>query len=98
MEITYANKKVKAVCTNASEAEKQYGKKMAAKIHRHIDEITAAVSIEMLVQSRIGQCHKLQGNRKKQYAMHLEEPYRLVFVVLEGETQIARIQEITDYH
>jgi plasmid maintenance system killer protein len=44
-------------------------KNMAAKIHQRIDEITAADSVEVLIQYKIGGCHILKGDRKKQYAM-----------------------------
>lgn len=98
MEINYKNSKIKAVCTNISEAVKKYRIEMAKKIHLRIDQLRAAESIDTLLKHSIGKCHKLKGNRKEQYAMHLEEPYRLVFVVSEGKIQIARILEIVDYH
>ena len=47
--------------------------------NQRIDEIKAALSVEMLLQFKIGRCHKLKGNRKDQYAMDLVHPYRLVF-------------------
>lgn len=98
MEIEYKSRRLKKVCTIAREAEKEHGEKMAAKIHQRIDEITAADSVEQLIQYRIGGCHILKGNRKKQYAMDLVQPYRLVFEVNGSAIQIARVIEIVDYH
>lgn len=98
MNITYKNHKIEKICTNASAASKQYGIKMAEKIHQRIDELTAADSVECMIQFRIGRCHPLHGNRAHQYALDLVHPYRLVFEKHGEEIQIAHILEITDYH
>ena len=52
----------------------------------------------MLIQYRIGRCHELKGKRKKQYAMDLVHPYRLIFERRGTEIQIAYIMDIVDYH
>lgn len=98
MQIEYKNRGLEKVCTNAAVAEKKHGKDMAAKIHQRIDEIAAAGSVETLIQYRIGGCHILKGARKKQYAMVLVQPYRLVFEMNGSEVQIVRVIEIIDYH
>ena len=98
MDITYKNKKIEKVCTDAKAAERTYGREMAEKIHHRIDEIDAADTVEMMVQFRIGRCHPLARNRKGQYAVDLIHPYRLVFEKNGDEIQIANILEIVDYH
>lgn len=98
MKISYKSRKIEKVCTNASEAEKRYGSKMAEKIHQRIDEIDASDTVEFMLQFHIGRCHALKGNRKNEYAMDLVHPYRLVFKKIEDEIQIAYIMEIVDYH
>ncbi|MCR5702440.1 MAG: type II toxin-antitoxin system RelE/ParE family toxin [Lachnospiraceae bacterium] len=98
MNVTYRNKKIEKVCTNAKMAERTYGKEMADKIHQRIDEIIAADTVEMMVQFHIGRCHPLTQNRKGQYAVDLIHPYRLVFEKKGYEIQIANILEIVDYH
>lgn len=98
MKITYKNNKIKKVCTNVSEAEKRHGLEMAEKIMLRIDQISAALSVEMMIQFRIGRCHPLKGNRKNQFAVDLVHPYRLVFEKKGTEIQIANIIEIIDYH
>lgn len=98
MDITYKNKKIKKVCTDANAAEKMYGRKMAEKIQQRIDQITAADSVEMLIEFHIGRCHPLTQNRKGQYAVDLVHPYRLVFEKKGDEIQIAIVLEIVDYH
>jgi len=98
LEITYRNKKIQKVCTDAKIAEKTYGKEMAYKIHQRIDEIAASDRVEILIMYHIGRCHPLVNNRDGQYAMDLVHPYRLVFEKKGDEIQIANILEIVDYH
>ncbi|MCD8231147.1 MAG: type II toxin-antitoxin system RelE/ParE family toxin, partial [Clostridiales bacterium] len=64
----------------------------------NIQELTAAETVEMMIQFHIGRCHALKGNRKNQYALDLVHPYRLVFEKQGEEVQIAYILEIVDYH
>ena len=98
MDITYKNKRIEKVCTDAKTAERNYGQDMADKIHQRVDEINAADTVELMIQFRIGRCHPLSQNRKGQYAVDLVHPYRLVFEKKGGEIQIANILEIVDYH
>lgn len=98
MQIEYKNKKIKKICTIASAAEKEYGSRMAEKIHQRIDEISAADSVEQMIQFKIGRCHPLHQNRKGQYAVDLVHPMRLIFEKNGNEIQIANIIQITDYH
>ncbi|HHU07001.1 MAG TPA: plasmid maintenance system killer protein [Clostridiaceae bacterium] len=98
MEVTYRNRKIERICTDARIAERTYGSEMANKIHQRIDQITAADTVEVLVKFRIGRCHPLSQNRKGQYAMDLVHPYRLVFEKHGEEIQVANILEIVDYH
>lgn len=63
LQIKYKNKKIEKVCTNAYEAEKKYGSKIAEKIHQRIDELSAADSVEDMVKYHIGRCHSLNGDR-----------------------------------
>ena len=98
MDITYKNKKIEKICTDAKTAERTYGREMAEKIHQRIDEITVADTVEMMTQFHIGRCHPLSQNRKGQYAVDLVHPYRLVFKKNGDKIQIANILEIVDYH
>lgn len=98
MDIKYKNKKLQKICTDADTARKTYGKRMAAKIHTRIAELDAADDVETMVRYRIGRCHALTGNRKGQFALDLEHPYRLIFTEVNTEIQVVCIVEITDYH
>jgi len=98
LEVTYKNASIRKVCTDASVAEKKYDSRMAELIQQRITQIQAADTVEEMIQFRIGRCHPLSGNRKKQYAVDLVHPLRLVFEKKGNEIQIANILEIVDYH
>jgi len=98
LDITYKTRKLEKICTDVKAAEKAHGPEMADIIHQRIDEITAAETVEMMIQFHIGRCHPLRQNRKGQYAVDLVHPYRLVFEKHGNTIQIAHILEIIDYH
>lgn len=98
MLVTYKNDKLEQICTNASVAERKYNYAMAVKIQACMDVIEAADCVETLVNNRIKGCHRLKGKRRNQYSMHLVEPFRLVFSIIENTVEIALIEEIVDYH
>ena len=98
MLIEYENKDIKRACTNATDAKIKYGERMAELIHQRIDEITAADSVEQMIQFGIGRCHPLHNNRKGQYAVDLVHPKRLVFKKIKDEIRIVCVIEIIDYH
>jgi Plasmid maintenance system killer protein len=98
LNITYKNKKIEKICTDAKTAERSYGRQMAERIHLRVDQIEAADTVEMMIQFHIGRCHPLSQDRKGQYAVDLVHPYRLIFEKKDGDVQIANIVEIVDYH
>ena len=100
MKIHYKNKKLEKICTDYEEAKKCYNINMAKKIGYAIMVINSASTVEFLIQNKICKCHKLKNNRKNEFSMHLEEPYRLIF---EEENKILKLKEvkiisIVDYH
>ena len=86
------------MCTDASAAEKKYGREMAGKIQQRIDEICASESVEQMIQFHVGRCHPLHQNRQNQYAVDLVHQMLLVFEKQGVEVQLANIIEIIDYH
>lgn len=98
MKICYRNKQIQKVCTNASYARKEYGSSNAVLIEQRIGELSAHDTVESLILNKAGRCHKLKGNLKDFYAVDLSHPLRMIFTVTGNEIQIARIEEIVDYH
>ena len=98
MDITYKNKKIEKVCTDAKISDRTYGNEMSEKIQMRIGEIEAAETVEEMIKYHIGRCHPLTNNRKGQYAVDLVHPSRLVFKKYGNEIQVAHIMVIVDYH
>lgn len=98
VDITYKSKKLEKECTNRAICRKKHGDKMAKVIFMRIDQISAATFVEELVVNKIGRCHALIGERDRQYAIDLMQPYRLIFEKHGDTIQIANILEIVDYH
>ena len=98
MDIEYKDNGITKLYTEASAAEKKYGREMAEKIQLRIDQILSADTVEQMIQYHIGRCHPLHQNRKNQYAVDLVHPMRLVFEKRGTQIQIANITEIVDYH
>ena len=69
MEISYKNKKIMKVCTDAKVSDRTYGNEMSEKIQMRIGEIEAADTVEDMIKYHIGRCHPLTNNRKGQYAV-----------------------------
>lgn len=98
MEITYKNKKLQKICTDFTKAERTYGQDMAFKIYQRINEIHASPNVDIMIRDHLGGCHRLNQDRKGQFAVHLKQPYRMLFTVNGDEVQIANIADIVDYH
>ena len=95
LQIEFRNNKLEKECCDAHVAEKKYSAEMAERIQYRIDQIRSAQSVGMMVQTKMGRCHKLKGDRKEQYAVDLTNSYRLVFEV---KNDVACIVAIVDYH
>lgn len=98
LQITYKNNKLKEECEKYDVSKRHYGEQMAEKIFFRIGQLRSVDTVEELIKYKLGRCHGLEGNRKKQYALDLVHPYRLVFTVEGKEVQLAKIIEIKDYH
>ena len=97
LNIEYKTKKLERICGDYEYAKGVHGVNMAKLIHQRKSEITAAESIDLLVQFRIGRCHALQGDRKGEFALDLEQPYRLIIRKGDSESTCV-IKSIEDYH
>ena len=64
MDITYKNKKIEKVCTDAKMSDRTYGNEMSEKIQMRIGEMEAADTVEEMIEYHIGRCHPLTNNRK----------------------------------
>ena len=91
MLIQYRTSELETECTDARVASRKYGDEMARRLQLRILQLRNATDLRSLLQLHIGRCHALKGDRKGQYAMDLVHPMRLIFIIVEGQVQIASI-------
>jgi proteic killer suppression protein len=78
MNIAFANRRLEKLCCDDAAARKELGAECARKLRQRLDEMHAcAILAEMACLP--GKCHELTGDRRGCLAVHLIEPYRLVF-------------------
>jgi proteic killer suppression protein len=105
MEICFKDKKLQKLCEHHIKLQAKYGKLKAHRILLRIGDLQDALNlqdVQMLPQARL---HPLQGNRKGQFALDTEHPYRLIIVPQNGINNdlcsITKIEIISineDYH
>lgn len=80
MIIYFRTKKLQKICNRSKEATKQLGANMAKKLAQRLMELNAANSMNDISKVPPARCHELFGNRKGQFSIDLEQPYRLLFI------------------
>lgn len=111
MEILFASKKLQRQCSNQSDCLRSWGEHRGRLIMRRLAELGAMDDLS--VADRLPQmaCHELKGNRKGQFAVALEHPFRLVFEPADEPPALKddggfdwsrirkiRVLEVVDYH
>ncbi len=102
MKLFYRDKKLQKVCGSARNMEAAFGKAMAMKLQRRLDELTAAESLADMSHLPPARCHELSGNRNGQFSIDLAHPFRLIIeptmapppLTPDGGIDRARIHEI----
>ncbi len=98
IELKYRDKKLQQQCENYGKAKKELGKLRAEKLHQRINEMESIPNINIMISTRLGRCHRLSGDRKDQYAVDLDHPFRLIFELFDDKIEIVELLEIVDYH
>lgn len=109
MIVSYKNKKLEKLCTKAYVMSKQRPD-IAPKLKLRINALEVASNIEELCQNdKLGNWHRLTGNRNGQWAGKLSGNERLVIqpmqnglevieLVLETQASEVLVVEVIDYH
>ena len=111
MDIIFRNSRLEKDCNEAKRARKRFGPKRAKRLMQRLDELRA---VEVLADMRTlpqAHCHVLKEDRKGQFAVDLDHPYRLIFEPANqpvpklpdggidwDRVTAVKILEITDYH
>ena len=110
MDISYANSKIRKICTDARIAQKVLGKANTEILQERLQQMRDAESLAEL-RHAAGDYHELIGDRKGEIACRLLKRVRLVFIPendplptkpdggLDWKKVTAVVNlEITDYH
>lgn len=109
MEIYFKTRKLKQVFDSERKLKKKFGDQMAAKLAARLAVLRNARTLSDVPTTTPDRRHKLAGERKGQYAVDLDHPYRLVFephresvgggeADAGGGVKAITIIEVTDYH
>lgn len=109
IDIAFTDRKLQKVCSGDKEGQRRWGVNWPL-LKRRLASLQAAQTLADMSNAP-GRCHALTVDRAGQYALHLWEPYRLVFepsqplLALRDDGSIdpklvtsIRILEIVDYH
>ena len=79
MDIQFKTEKLANECNSTKLLLKSQGEARAKAIRRRLDALRAAVVLDDL-RNTPGRLHELKGDRKGQFSLDLDGPYRLLFV------------------
>ena len=79
MDISYANSRIRKICTDVKVAQKELGKVAAKILRNRLDQMQDVENLEQLRYAP-GNWHELVGNRKGTIACNISGLSRLVFV------------------
>ena len=79
MDVTYKNKRLQRCAEDESFCRQKLGPERSRKYLQRLGDLLAAETLED-VRNLPGHYHELTANRKGQWAVSLDDPYRLIFV------------------
>ena len=72
MEISYKNGKVKKQCENLREAKKNFSEKVAKKLLKLVNFISAAENLESVINNPVYHFHNLTGDKIGVYSLDID--------------------------
>ncbi len=111
MEVVFRTRKLQKTSNSEEMLKREYGAENGRLIMRRLTVLAEANSLADVPSVRPERCHRLEGNRRGQFAVDLKHPLRLVFEPTDdplplrdnGELDLARVTSICilsieDYH
>lgn len=80
MDIFFKTKKLQKICSIKRDAVKELGHKGGKKLMQRLSELSAAIALSDISYLPPPRLHELSGNRKGQFSVDLDHPYRLLFI------------------
>ena len=79
MKIYFSTKRLQKTFNSHVELVKKYGDDQAKIIERRMIVLKSAGNLAEVPTIKPERCHQLQGDRKKEFAVDLKQPFRLIF-------------------
>ena len=79
MQVSFRKKKLQEVCCSQKPMIREFGPKVAKKLMQRLAELEAADMLDDLRSLPAARCHELVQDRKRQLAVDLAHPQRLIF-------------------
>lgn len=98
MDITYSNAKVKTQCTSIRQAKKDFPEKIAKKLHKVVQFIESADSLEDVINMPTYHFHNLKGDKEGGYALDIDgrrSGYRLLVTFHSVDNAVVFSQSIS---
>jgi len=111
VEVLFRTRKLQKICNSGRETIRHFGQRRGRLLQMRLADIAAASTLAELSTLPQARCHPLSGDRTGQFAVDLEQPFRLILepahdplplkadagIDLERVTRVW-IVEVTDYH
>ena len=78
MIVEFNDRKMAKTCSSEKGMIREWGPKRARKVQQRLDDLRAANTLED-ARYLPGHLHPLKENRRGQFALDLDHPYRLIF-------------------
>lgn len=110
VEITFKNRRLADLCASKDRLQRKFGEACGNKVARRIALLDAAECLADVPHTPPDRCHQLTGDRKGQFAVDAQQPYRVVFkprnpvpLKIDGGIDLKKVTaieilEIEDYH
>jgi proteic killer suppression protein len=83
LDIDFASRKLEKVLNSEASIKKEYGDANGRKIMRRMEVLSAAPSLSHVPRTPPERCHQLSGDRDEDFAVDIQNPYRLLLRVPE---------------
>lgn len=79
MRVRFKNDKMQRACESEKDLKKDFGQQRAKKIQRRLAVLEAAETLEQVPHTPPDRRHQLVGNRDEEFAVVIEDQWRIIF-------------------
>ena len=97
MRLVFANDRLRRACSDPTSLSREFGPQRAKLLRRRLSGLHAAHDMAEAAQLP-GRPHPLRGDRKGEWSIDLDGPYRLIFFPHPDDPGALVIREVADTH